>query len=171
VDDKQRIMQIIEDKSQEFIDAADHIWGTPETRFAVKESVQQHYKVLEQEGFDIEKGVGHMDYAYVATWGSGRPVIGITGEYDALGGLSQVADLGEHKPLVEGGNGQGCGHNILGMIAPLVVAQAVGVIDPSGLGCYVALGIPTVIAGGEEPINALLGLVQLSAHIGVFLGC
>ena len=131
MDDKQRIMQIIEDKSQEFIDAADHIWGTPETRFAVKESVQQHYKVLEQEGFDIEKGVGHMDYAYVATWGSGRPVIGITGEYDALGGLSQVADLGEHKPLVEGGNGQGCGHNILGMAA---VAARPGA-PPAWLSC------------------------------------
>ena len=134
MDDKQRIMQIIEEKSQEFIQAADHIWETPETRFAVKESVQQHYKVLKREGFDIEKSVGHMDYAYVATWGSGRPVIGITGEYDALGGLSQVADLGEHKPLVEGGNGQGCGHNILGMAA---VAAGVGIHgrDP-GLGFF-----------------------------------
>ncbi len=159
VDDKQRIMQIIEDKSQEFIEAADHIWGTPETRFAVKESVQQHYKVLEQEGFEVEKGVGHMDYAYVATWGSGRPVIGITGEYDALGGLSQVADLGEHKPLVEGGNGQGCGHNILGMAA---VAAGVGIktfMEEKGLkGTIKVFGCPAEESGYGKAFMARDGV-------------
>ncbi|RBP98585.1 amidohydrolase [Bifidobacterium aemilianum] len=124
MDDKQRIMQIIEDKRGEFIEAADRIWRTPETRFDVGESVKPHYEILEREGFSIDKGVAHMDHAYVASWGSGRPVIGITGEYDALDGLSQVADLGEHQPLVPGGAGQGCGHNILGMGA---VAAGVGI--------------------------------------------
>ncbi|RBP99073.1 amidohydrolase [Bifidobacterium xylocopae] len=159
MDDKQRIIQIIEDKKQEFIDAADRIWETPETRFAVKESVKPHYEVLEKEGFSIEKGVGHMDYAYVASWGSGHPVIGITGEYDALGGLSQVADLGEHKPLVEGGNGQGCGHNILGMGA---VAAGVGIktfMEEKGLkGTIKVFGCPAEESGYGKAFMARDGV-------------
>ncbi|WP_033503862.1 amidohydrolase, partial [Bifidobacterium actinocoloniiforme] len=159
MDDKQRIMRIIEDKRQEFIEAADHIWETPETRFAVKESVQQHYKVLEQEGFSIEKGVGHMDYAYVATWGSGNPVIGITGEYDALGGLSQKADVGEHIPVVPGGNGQGCGHNILGMAA---VAGGVGIktfMEEKGLkGTIKIFGCPAEESGYGKAFMARDGV-------------
>lgn len=112
--DKQRIMDIVDEKKGEFIEASDRIWETPETRFTVPKSVEQHYKVLEKEGFEIQKGVAGMEYAYIATYGSGKPVIGITAEYDALANLSQEAGNPERKPLVEGGAGQGCGHNVLG---------------------------------------------------------
>ncbi|MDF7663084.1 amidohydrolase [Bifidobacterium sp. ESL0763] len=111
---KQRIMDIVDEKKDEFIEASDRIWETPETRFTVPKSVEQHYKVLEREGFNITKGVAGMDYAYTATYGSGKPVIGITAEYDALGNLSQEAGNPERKPLVAGAPGQGCGHNVLG---------------------------------------------------------
>ncbi|WEV69347.1 amidohydrolase [Bifidobacterium sp. ESL0775] len=111
---KQRIMDIVDDKKDEFIEAADRIWETPETRFTVPKSVEQHYKVLEKEGFDIQKGVAGMDYAYIATYGSGKPVIGITAEYDALDNLSQEAGNPDRKPVVPGDPGQGCGHNVLG---------------------------------------------------------
>ncbi|RBP99075.1 amidohydrolase [Bifidobacterium xylocopae] len=159
MDDKQRIMQIIEEKKEEFIEAADHIWATPETRFAVKESVQQHYKVLEKEGFDIQKGVSHMDYAYIASWGSGKPVIGITAEYDALGGLSQQADVPEPKPVVAGGNGQGCGHNILGTGA---LAAAVGIktfMEEKGLkGTIKLFGCPAEESGYGKAFMARDGV-------------
>lgn len=110
MDDKQRIMDIVDDKQGEFIEASDRIWDTPETRFAVKRSVEPYYEVLEKEGFSISKGVAGMEYAFIATYGSGKPVIGITAEYDALGNLSQEAGNSERKPLVPGGAGQGCGH-------------------------------------------------------------
>ncbi|WP_033504993.1 amidohydrolase, partial [Bifidobacterium actinocoloniiforme] len=159
MDDKQRIMQIIEEEKDEFIEAADHIWETPETRFAVKESVQQHYKVLEKEGFSIEKGVAHMDYSYIASWGSGKPVIGITAEYDALGGLSQQADVPEPTPVVEGGNGQGCGHNILGAAA---LAAAVGVktfMEEKGLkGTIKLFGCPAEESGYGKAFMARDGI-------------
>lgn len=113
-DDKRRIMDIVDEKKSEFIEASDRIWETPETRFTVPNSVEQHYKVLEKEGFDVQKGVAGMDYAYIATYGSGSPVIGITAEYDALDNLSQEAGNPDRKPLVEGAPGQGCGHNVLG---------------------------------------------------------
>lgn len=123
---KEQIVERIEKKSAEFIQAADCIWNTPETRFATKESVKEYYRLLEKEGFSIEKGVAQMEHAFVATYGEGRPVIGILAEYDALGNLSQVADLGEKRSEVVGGNGHGCGHNLLGIGA---LAGAVGIKD------------------------------------------
>ena len=117
MDAKERLMQIVEEKKDEFIKASDQIWSTPETRFAVEKSVQPYYEILEKEGFTIKKGIADMDYAFEATWGSGKPVIGMLAEYDALGNLTQVAGEVEHKPLVAGGNGHGCGHNVLGTAA------------------------------------------------------
>lgn len=83
-------------------------------------------EILEREGFSVETGVANMAHSFVATYGSGHPVIGILAEYDALGNLSQVADLGEQKAEVTGGNGHGCGHNLLGTGA---LAGAVGIKD------------------------------------------
>ncbi|EPC72523.1 amidohydrolase, partial [Lacticaseibacillus paracasei subsp. paracasei Lpp41] len=80
----------------------------PETRFAVEKSVQPYYDVLEKEGFEIKKGIADMDYSFEATWGKGKPVIGMLAEYDALGNLSQVAGATEHQPIVAGDNGHGC---------------------------------------------------------------
>lgn len=121
---KEEIAALIEAKRKELIEAADAIWGTPETRFATKESVQHYYRILENEGFSIEKSVANMEHAFVASYGSGKPVIGILAEYDALGNLSQVADLGQQKAEIEGGNGHGCGHNLLGTGA---LAGAIGI--------------------------------------------
>ena len=124
VEAKERIVAVIEEKRQQFIDAADRIWETPETRFAVAKSVQPFYEILAEEGFEIEKGLAHMEHSFVATYGSGKPVIGILAEYDALSNLSQVADLGEPQAAVAGGNGHACGHNLLGTGA---LAGAVGI--------------------------------------------
>lgn len=84
---------MIDAKAKKFTGAADEIWETPETRFAVEQSVQPFYRISEEEVFSIEKGVAHMEHAFVATYGSGKPVIGILAEYDALANLSQVAAL------------------------------------------------------------------------------
>lgn len=123
---KERIVELIESKKAVFTEAADQIWGTPETRFATTESVKPFLEILKKEGFTIEKGVANMEHSFVATYGSGHPVIGILAEYDALGNLSQVADLGEQQSEVVGGNGHGCGHNLLGTGA---LAGAVGIKD------------------------------------------
>lgn len=65
-------------------------------------------------GFSVHKGLAGMDTAFSGTWGSGHPIIGFMGEFDALSGLSQVAGTGEQKPIVAGAPGHGCGHNMLG---------------------------------------------------------
>ena len=68
---------------------------------------------LEENGFKVERGVAGIPTAFVATFGSGSPVIGILAEYDALPGMSQDT-VAFKKAVVEGGNGHGCGHNLLG---------------------------------------------------------
>jgi len=69
---------------------------------------------LAEEGFSIEQGIGGMPTAFVASWGSGKPVIGLLGEYDALPGLSQALSS-NRKPIQDGGPGHGCGHNLFGV--------------------------------------------------------
>ncbi|RLG97919.1 amidohydrolase, partial [Candidatus Bathyarchaeota archaeon] len=68
---------------------------------------------LEKHGFEVKRGVAGMPTAFVATWGEGKPVIGIMGEYDALPGLSQKK-VPRPEPLEPGKPGHGCGHNIHG---------------------------------------------------------
>lgn len=126
MDTEQKIVDLIEAKKQDFIGLADAVWAANETRFDTKESVKEYYRLLEQEGFSIEKGIADMEHAFIATAGNGGPIIGILAEYDALGNLSQEADLGEKKACVIGGNGHGCGHNLLGAGA---LAGAVGIKD------------------------------------------
>lgn len=108
------IAQIIEEKRDLFIAVSDKIWGYAETRFEEFQSAELLCKVLEQEGFTVERGVAGIETAFMGSFGSGKPVIAFLGEYDALSGLSQQAGLADRRPVVSGGNGHGCGHNLLG---------------------------------------------------------
>lgn len=104
--------------------AADHIWEYAELSLQEEKSAEYYCQVLEQEGFQVERGICGIDTAFSASFGSGRPVIGMLAEYDALSGLSQEAGLLEQKERVAGGCGHGCGHNLLGAGA---LAAALGV--------------------------------------------
>lgn len=90
------------------------IWGHPELGFLEEKSSNVLQSHLKENGFEVEAGVAGMPTAFVATYGSGSPVIGILAEFDALPGLSQDT-VPYRKPLVEGGSGHGCGHNLFGV--------------------------------------------------------
>lgn len=90
------------------------IWSSAETRFEEYRSVEAQVELLERAGYRVERGVAGIDTAYVASIGSGKPVIGLLAEYDALDGLSQQADVCSHAPRPETTKGHGCGHNLLG---------------------------------------------------------
>ncbi|WP_135829399.1 amidohydrolase [Halorussus halobius] len=87
------------------------LWETPEVALEETESAELLISVLEDEGFDVERGVGGMPTAFVAEYGDGSSTVGILGEYDALPGLSQQVSA-ERDPVEEGGPGHGCGHNL-----------------------------------------------------------
>ncbi|WP_321436368.1 amidohydrolase [uncultured Bacteroides sp.] len=91
-----------------------NIWGKAELGFIEKESSILLQQQLQKNGFKVEAGVAGMPTAFVASYGSGSPVIGILAEFDALPGLSQDT-VPYKKPLIEGGNGHGCGHNVFGV--------------------------------------------------------
>ncbi|CAM4152406.1 M20 family metallopeptidase [Bacillus paramycoides] len=110
----ERISKIIEGNRETFIDVSDRIWEYAEIRFEEFQSSRIICEVLEEEGFKVDCGVASMETAFIGSYGSGGPVIAILGEFDALPGLSQKRGIPTRESIEEGGNGHGCGHNLLG---------------------------------------------------------
>ncbi|MFB3814332.1 MAG: amidohydrolase [Terriglobales bacterium] len=92
---------------------SDKIWAYAETALREVKSSREIADYAEKQGFKVQRGAAGMPTAFVATYGEGRPVIGILGEYDALPGVSQKAQPTK-EPLVAGAPGHGCGHNLFG---------------------------------------------------------
>lgn len=122
--DKNLLHQKIENRKQDFFAINDRIWEVPELRFREIQSFRIQTDEMERLGFTVEKGVAGLATAFTASWGNGKPVIAILGEYDALANLSQVADLPQKSPVAEGAPGHGCGHNTLGTAAMAAAAAA-----------------------------------------------
>ncbi len=121
--EKRAILETIEARQQELIAMSDSIWAAAETAFQEGASAKLLADYAEENGFTVERGVAGMPTAFVATYGSGSPVISILGEYDALPGISQKAQPTK-EPLEPGAAGHGCGHNLFGT-ASLAAAVAV----------------------------------------------
>ena len=91
-----------------------NIWKNPEGPFVEYKACEWTAQLLREAGFDVQVGVGGIKTAIRASYGSGKPVYGLLGEYDALPAMSQKVCT--HKEAVtEGDYGQGCGHNLLGV--------------------------------------------------------
>jgi len=93
---------------------AKQIWDTPELGLKELRSAAVLIDVLQKEGFQVTRGVGGEPTAFVATAGSGAPVVALLAEYDALPGLSQAAGEPKRRAIAEGAPGHGCAHNLLG---------------------------------------------------------
>ena len=122
--EKQAAIAAIEEKKELIASVADRIWEYAELSLQEEKSAALYCETLEKEGFTVEKGICNIPTAFSASYGSGRPIIGILAEYDALSGLSQKAGSTEREELVPGACGHGCGHNLLGAGA---FAAALGV--------------------------------------------
>lgn len=109
------IAEAIDKMKPEFATLSNSIWDFAELKFDERQSSGLLAKTLEDNGFSVRRGVAGMDTAFIGEFGTGRPVIAVLGEFDALAGMSQVAGVAEHKPLTSGGTGHGCGHNLLGV--------------------------------------------------------
>jgi len=110
---KQAIIASVEKHKANLIKISDDIWALAETAFEETKSSKILSDYAEEQGFTVERGVAGMPTAFVATYGSGKPVISVLGEFDALPGLSQQAQPTKN-PISEGKPGHGCGHNIFG---------------------------------------------------------
>ncbi len=111
---KERIHQIAEDKSAIIADMNQSLWGYAEYGYQEFKSAKKLTDVLRAEGFEVETGIAGIETAFVGTYGSGSPVIGILAEYDALPNLSQEAGKTDRRPIEGQKYGHGCGHCALG---------------------------------------------------------
>jgi aminobenzoyl-glutamate utilization protein B len=120
---KQSVMQSVEKNQADYTKMSDAIWAYAETALKEHKSSKLLADYAEEKGFRVKRGVAGLPTAFTAEFGSGKPVIGIMGEYDALPGISQKAQPNK-EALQAGGNGHGCGHNLFG-VASLGAAIAV----------------------------------------------
>jgi len=113
---KEQAVASIEKHRAEIVDLSDQVWTFAETALLETRSSKLLADYAEKQGFAVERGVAGLPTAFIASYGEGRPIIGVLGEYDALPGLSQKAQA-EKEALEPGAAGHGCGHNLLGTAA------------------------------------------------------
>ncbi len=145
--DKLQLLQHLEAQQEPFLSLSDRIWDTPELSLKEHGSMEAYVELLHDLGFHVETGLAGVETAFAGTYGSGKPVIGFLGEFDALSGLSQKSCSLVKEPITNGGAGHGCGHNLLGAAA---LAAAAAVKDylaekGEGSGTVIFFGCP-----GEE---------------------
>ncbi len=120
---KKAVIASVEEKQNSLTELSDKIWGFEEVAFQETQSAEALASFAREQGFKVTTGVADIPTAFVAEYGSGKPIIAIMGEFDALPGLSQKT-VPYKDPLNEGGAGHGCGHNLFG-VASLGAATAI----------------------------------------------
>ena len=157
--EKQAALAAIDARADLVAQVADQIWSFAELSLQEERSAALYCRVLEQEGFTVEKGICSIPTAFSASYGSGRPVIGFLAEYDALSGLSQRGGSLTREEVTPGGCGHGCGHNLLGAGA---MAAALGVkayLEATKVpGTVVLYGCPGEEGGAAKAFMAREGL-------------
>ena len=111
--EKKAVIQALDAKKQQYVEVASSIWKLAELGYKEGKSASLLQSMLKEEGFVISAGVAGIPTAFTATFGSGSPVIGVLGEFDALPGFSQDA-VPYKKDLPGNTNGHACGHHLFG---------------------------------------------------------
>lgn len=127
---KQLVLESIQKHQSELIKLSDQVWSFAEIAMREHQSAKALSDYAEQQGFRVKRNIAEIPTAFIAEYGSCKPIIGIMGEFDALPGLSQKAEPIK-GPLKEGAAGHGCGHNMFGA-ASLGAATAIKELIASG---------------------------------------
>lgn len=155
-------MTWVDENSEYLIDISDKIWEYAELGFVEFKSSRLLSKALTDYGFNVETGVADIPTAFIASYGSGNPIIGIMGEYDALPGLSQKA-VPFKAPVKDGAPGHGCGHNIHGTSGLGGALAAKAAVDKGGIkGTIRFFGCPA-----EEMLSGKAWMVKANLFDGV----
>ena len=158
-DYQKNAIKYIDENAGIFTGVSDAVWAKPELSLKEFESAKLYCDTLRKYGFEVTEGLAGVATAFCGRYGSGRPVIGILGEFDALSGLSQAAGCAEHKPLVEGAPGHGCGHNMLGAGALGAAFAVKDYLEKSGKpGTVIFYGCPGEEGGAGKAFMAREGL-------------
>ena len=148
----------IEEHTDLYADAAMQIWNFAELGYQETQSSALLQKMLKEAGFKITPGVAGMPTAFIAEYGSGKPIIAILGEYDALPGLSQAA-VPIEQPITTGEPGHGCGHHLFGVgSAASAIAVAEWLTKTKTQGTIRFYGTPAEEGGGGKTYMVKDGL-------------
>ncbi|WP_407175673.1 amidohydrolase [Bradyrhizobium sp. STM 3562] len=170
------IWKIVDSKSAPFFHLSDRIWDSPELSYQEFIAARLHEEALRQEGFSVTPGIAGIPTAIMGEAGKDGPVIAVLGEYDALPGLSQEAGVAQERPIVAGGLGHGCGHNMLGAAALLAACSIKQWLETNGIAGRVRYyGCPAEEAGASKSIMVKQGAfddvdIAICWHPAAFTG-
>jgi aminobenzoyl-glutamate utilization protein B len=158
--EKKTVIQSLEAKKQQYVDVATNIWNLAELGYKEGKSANLLQSMLKEEGFTIETGVAGIPTAFTATFGSGTPVIGVLGEYDALPGFSQDA-VPYKKELAGNTNGHACGHHLFGSASAAAAIAVKNWLKSTGRkGTIRFYGTPAEEGGAGKVYMVRAGLFQ-----------
>lgn len=157
---KEFVTQAIEEKKERIIDLSDRIFDFAELGFHEFKTAALYEEVLKKEGFQVEMGLAGMPTAFKASFGHGKPVIGMLAEYDALPELSQIGGRTERIPREdENPDGHGCGHNLLGAGAfAAALAMKKYLEEHPDKGTVILFGCPSEEKGNGKTLMARDGV-------------
>ncbi len=159
--DIEYIEKTVEEEKERILEANDRIWKFAELPFQENRSAELLCSLLKESGFSVETGLAGIPTCFTGTFsfGTGKPVVGILGEYDALSGLSQEAGVPVKKEEEEGAPGHGCGHCALGtgsLAAVIAVKKYLEEFKKDGTVIY--FGCPAEEGAGSKQFMARAGM-------------
>ncbi len=171
IPEKEWMGRIVEEMQADFWRLSDDIWSDAELGLREHNSSRRLADLLEARSFQVVRGAAGMATAFVASWSSGRgkPVVGLTAEYDALPGLSQKAGVPSRRPVADGAPGHGCGHNTMAAMQALAAAALQETARQGGLDIAIRyFGCPAEELLVSRPFMVREGLFQ---DVDVVIDC
>ena len=171
-----RVWDIVDARRDDYTALSDRVFDSPEVAYTEFQSADAHTEMLEREGFRITREVAGIPTAVIGEAGEDGPVIAILGEFDALPGLGQHSGTTEHSPIVDGGPGHGCGHNLLGSAALMAASAIKDYLAERGIkGRVRYYGCPAEEGGAAKSFMVRAGLFDdvdaaISWHPASFTG-
>ena len=157
------IKKLVDAKKEAFLHAGDLVWEYAEIGFKEFQSAKALTDVLKAEGFAVQEGVAGIPTAFVASWGEGKPIIGLLGEYDALPALKHAAGDPVESSEIVSENGHGCGHNLLGAGSLAAAVAVKDYMEQNGIkGSVHYFGCP-----GEEFGSGKMFMARAGAFDGI----
>ncbi|MBS0660653.1 MAG: amidohydrolase [Verrucomicrobia bacterium] len=133
MDHRNDLWRHVDAAQQRLLELSDRVWGMPEVCYTEQRSCAEHLAELKHQGFRTVENLADIPTALLGEAGEGGPVVAFLGEYDALPGLSQEADVAVPREIQPGGPGHGCGHNLLGAGALLAATALKNWLAERGL--------------------------------------
>lgn len=154
----EKYLEEVDNASEDACRISDFLWDNPELGFGEYKASELIGALLEKYGFDVKYGAAGIPTAFVATYGNGRPHLGILAEYDALSGLSQKGGIAQKLPEEGTDISHGCGHNLFagGSFAAAIAVKSY--IEDTGKGTITLFGCPAEESGAGKVFMAREGV-------------